>query len=612
MDLPASVTERLARLDPDQRAAATAPPGPVLCVAPAGSGKTTTLVARAAWLVATGVDPARLAAITFNRRAAEELRARLHPALAPLGVAPGTVRVRTFHALGLEVLRSAGLPAGPLADRDTTLRRLLPGVDRATRARLDLAISRLKLDLRADPAAVAADPGAGPVARAYVAYERALAGAGALDFDDLVARALRALESDAALLDRWRAAIVHLLVDEVQDVDASQLGLALLLAAPANRVFLVGDDDQSIYGWRLADVRRVLGLAARLPGLRRVDLATNYRCPRPVVERAVRLVTVNRERFAKEIRARPGAIGRLVLAPAAPDPVRRIERVLATLPGDGSGAILARTNRELLPAAAVALERGIPFRADGLVLLVDDPRLDALLARATARTPPRWPPLLRLGALLGYLGRACPGPSPATAAVAAPTGSPQGPVLACPLPAEDPRGQDGPLPTDADDGATEADDRPTEADLLAALLAWAARHPTLDALAAAIADARARLAALRRDDAALTLATAHATKGLEFDHVAVIGLDAGRFPSARALADAPEPERALEEERRLAYVAWTRARQTLLLVHDPDAPSPFLVEAFDPDELAASDRAGGTGVAGGLSAPPPPGSRAGR
>ena len=89
--------------------------------------------------------------------------------------------------------------------------------------------------------------------------------------------------------------------------DRSQLELALLLAAPANRIFLVGDDDQSIYGWRLADVRRVLDLAGRLPGLRRHDLVTNFRCPAPVVERAVRLVEGNAERFAKRIVARPPA-----------------------------------------------------------------------------------------------------------------------------------------------------------------------------------------------------------------------------------------------------------------------------------------------------------------
>ena len=87
------------------------------------------------------------------------------------------------------------------------------------------------------------------------------------------------------------------------------------------------------------------------------------------------------------------------------------------------------------------------------------------------------------------------------------------------------------------------------------------------------------------------MATAHSTKGLEFDHVVVMGLDAGRFPSARALTEATDPARALEEERRLAYVAWTRARRSLTLVYDPAAPSRFLLEAFDSAELALTEAA---------------------
>src|SRR6185295_16138784 len=107
---------------------------------------------------------------------------------------------------------------------------------------------------------VAEDPDAGPTARAFVEYERAVGATGGLDFDDLVLRAIQVLSTDESLLACWRARCRELLVDEVQDVDRAQLKLALLLAAPANRIFLVGDDDQSIYGWRLADVRRVLGL----------------------------------------------------------------------------------------------------------------------------------------------------------------------------------------------------------------------------------------------------------------------------------------------------------------------------------------------------------------
>ncbi|MFN8630347.1 MAG: 3'-5' exonuclease [Chloroflexota bacterium] len=123
---------------------------------------------------------------------------------------------------------------------------------------------------------------------------------------------------------------------------------------------------------------------------------------------------------------------------------------------------------------------------------------------------------------------------------------------------------------------------PTEGDLATSLLGWAAATPSIEALRDAVAGFRARLAALRRDDAPLTLATAHGTKGLEWDHVLVL---ADGFPGRRSISDAAEPERALEEERRLAYVAWTRARRTLTLLFDPSAPSRFLLEGFDPDEL---------------------------
>ncbi|MGC8633382.1 MAG: 3'-5' exonuclease [Candidatus Limnocylindrales bacterium] len=288
--------------------------------------------------------------------------------------------------------------------------------------------------------------------------------------------------------------------------------------------------DQTIYAWRLADVRRVLDLAAALPGLRRMDLVTNYRCPPIVVARAVRLVEHNHERFSKTIRAGPASSGRLHLLPDPGDDVARARRLLREWrsPEGETRAILARTNAELAPYAAVALECDIPYRAAEDGLLLDDPAIDDLLTAASAPGPA---PLLERLVLL----RASAAPDQAAAA--------------------------------------------------SGLLAWAPGRGTAAQLAAAVATARARRATLRRDDAPLLLATAHATKGLEFDHVAVVGLDQDRFPSARSLAEAENPERALEEERRLAYVAWTRARRSLALVYDPDAPSPFLQEAFSPAEL---------------------------
>ena len=306
----------------------------------------------------------------------------------------------------------------------------------------------------------------------------------------------------------------------------------------------------------------MIALADALPGLRRIDLTVNYRCPRPVVDRAVRLVVNNAERFTKTIRAGPTAEGRLILAADGSDETVRMRHVYESWPDDGrTRAILARTNAELLPAAVVALEMGSPFRARRLRFQSEDPRVDAILtAAAAAASPAGDAPLPRLAAL-------------AVAGVE---------TLCLPVA---PFARHREATADAD--RRDADELlPVgTADLLAALVGWAAPYRTLADLADALAQHRARVAELRRDDAILTLATAHSTKGLEFDHVAVIGLDSGRFPSARSIGEAPDPTRALEEERRLAYVAWTRARRSLTLVFDPASPSPFLLEAFSEAEL---------------------------
>ena len=519
------VARRLARLAVDQRSAATATPGPVLCVAPAGSGKTTTVVARLAWRVAQGADPATVCALTFNRAAAVELQARADAALVELGHERGEVRVRTFHALGREILVDAGVDVRSIVERSALLAELAGGPLPSSQLRhLDDAFTRLKL---------APERGPGPedtgTHAAFAAYQARLRADGAIDLDDLVALTGPTLEKDPPLLARWRERAAVLFVDEAQDLDKSQLDLALLLAGERRDIFAVGDDDQTIYAWRLADVRRVLGLAARLPGLRRVDLQTNHRCAPEVVRRAARLVEHNRERFDKRILPSPRTAGEVHLLPDSGDDVARARLLLSTWARehpDERHAVLARTNRELTPYAAIALELGLPYRAEEDGLLLDDEWLDPVLADVD-RT---WPLL------------------PAVAA--------------------------------ASQRAELSDD------LAGTLLTWAAGLPHVDALEDTLRERRRARERLRRDDANLTLATAHGTKGLEWDHVACIGHDEGAFPSGRAMAEADDPTRVLEEERRLAYVAWTRARVTLTIVYDPGAPSVFVREAFDVDEWA--------------------------
>jgi DNA helicase II / ATP-dependent DNA helicase PcrA len=530
--LPASVARRLAGLTADQRAAATAPPGPVLCVAPAGSGKTTTVVARLAWRVAGGSPPGAICALTFNRRAAEELQDRVDKALGELGIEPRAVRIRTFHALGREILAEAGRDVSAIVSRADVLAELAGGpLPAASLRRLDDAFTRFKLDPERGPAESDVQAHA-----AYQAYRRELDRRGALDLDDLVALAGPTLAERPELLRRWRARCAVLFVDEAQDLDRAQLDLAVTLAGPARDIFLVGDDDQTIYAWRLADVRRVLGLAARLPGLRRVDLETNHRCAPEIVHRAARLVAHNRERFEKRIRASPSADGWLALAPDPGDEVARARRLLAGwATGDGPRAVLARTNRELSPYAAVALELGLPHRVEEDGLVLDDPLVDVVVAQA-------------LGAQAATTGTGPAHPLVALRQAARAVGCP--PSLA------------------------------------SSLLAWAAPYPDLRTFSDALAARRHAREALRRPGAALTFATVHGTKGLEWDHVACVGFDDGVFPSARALAEAADPARVLEEERRLCYVAWTRARRSLVIVYDPASPSVFLREAFEAAELA--------------------------
>ena len=519
-----ALLRRLQRLADDQRAAATCPPGPVLCVAPAGSGKTTTVVARLAWRVDRGADPATVCALTFNRRAADELQDRADVALGELGHPAGAVRVRTFHALGREILADAGHDVSHIVEREQVLAGLAGGtLQPAVSRRLDDAFTRLKLD--PERAAVADETW---MQEAFTVYQAHLRERGAIDLDDLVALTIPTLSADASLLARWQARAAVLFVDEAQDLDRTQLELALLLAGDRRDIFLVGDDDQTIYAWRLADVRRVLGLASRLPGLRRVDLETNHRCAPEVVRRAARLVAHNSERFDKHIRASERTAGSVTLLPDPADEVARARLLLTTWAADHAGeshAVLARTNRELWPLAAVALELGIDYQAASDGSLLDDERIWAALDRASEAMP-----------LL-----------PALAAAA----------TACGLPS----------------------------DLAGSLLAWAAPFDDLAGLRVAMLDRRTARQRLP-DDASLTLATIHGTKGLEWAHVACIGHDEGTFPSGRALGEAIDPVRVMEEERRLAYVAWTRAVRTLTIVYDPGAPSTFVLEAFDDDELA--------------------------
>jgi DNA helicase-2/ATP-dependent DNA helicase PcrA len=533
----------LASLDAEQRAAATLPDGAAQVIAPAGSGKTTTLIARLGVLLERGVAADRIGVVTFNRDAAAELAARIASRLAPNVPGAAAIEVRTLHAMARQVLLDAGRPVRLLPDRLPLLRAARrravaelpvaadgddPPREPPDPAELDTIVSAWKVEGRLPP----------PEAAATVdAFADLLAIRGQIDFDDLVVGAVAALEADPQLRLRWQARFSHLCVDEFQDVDAAQLRLIRLLAAPEDNLFVVGDDDQTIYAWRLADVRRILRFDHDYPDAHRVILATNYRCPPPVVEASARLVAVNRERFPKRIAPAPGrgshpssivalatgfagwpdALAGLTTVPAIPRPI----------------CFLGRTRAELGPMLLALVRRGVPhgtvirstLDAEPVTTLVDD------LRRADPGGSP-FDALLRLREARGWR-----------------RGDPSADVLG-----------------DEDHAAIDA------------ALGWAAAFPASGPFLSALDAARARMSALRDPSAPVQLVTVHAAKGLEWPTVVIVGFEEERFPNRRAVTQASERERAVEEERRLAYVAVTRATERLILAFDPSRPSPFIAE----------------------------------
>jgi len=535
---PRSRVEPLLRaLDPEQRAAAELPDGPAQVIAPAGSGKTTTLIARLGVLLERGVAPGQIAVVTFNRDAAAELSARIATRLAPLVPGAEAIEVRTLHALARQVLIDAGEPVRMLADRlplmraarrRASARRDPEGAPVPEAALLDAQLSAWKVEGRQVP-----EESVGAIA----AFEALLATRGLIDFDDLVVGAVARLERDDRLRASWQTRFTHLCVDEFQDVDAAQLRLVRLLAAPHDNLFVVGDDDQTIYAWRLADVRRILGFRDLYPASRRIQLATNYRCPSSVITASRRLIEVNEQRFAKRIESPQGrreaseATG--LLDGSTPDWPERVadlaarESVLR-----GRSCILARTRAELVPVMQALIRAGIRH-ATSLTTPLESAVVQALL-EAAQQLPADVEPfhaLRRIRAVRRWQ-----------------------------------RGDQSDALGDEDHAALDA------------VLGWAAGFRRLDRFLVAAQAAAARTATLRDSSAPLELVTVHGAKGREWPTVIVVGWEEERFPNRRALVDAVDPERALEEERRLAYVALTRAAERLVLVFDPARPSRFLEE----------------------------------
>jgi DNA helicase-2/ATP-dependent DNA helicase PcrA len=619
--IQASLASSTIALDSEQLRAIGAQDGVVQVIAPAGSGKTSVLIERVRELLHRGARAERILCLTFNRAAADELRQRL------LAAGVGGVEARTFHGLGWRLMREEGLarPGDVRQLNAAEWKRLCTIARRETGDWIDPAdaveaISAIKLGLLMTPLEyrrrATNDTGREAIARIYELYERHLADQRRNDHDDQILLAVRALREDNQLRGRWQGRFSHVLVDEYQDIEPAQELLVRILAAPQDRLFCVGDEDQTLYGWRRASVQRIIDLDRAYPGLQRVALAHNYRCPAPIVDASRKLIEHNHVRFPKEILS--GATSVEATGTTNPDALtlhehasqeRAAEQVARALNGRSRGEIvvLARTTNLLrtvaLACAALGVQISAPervFQARGARAAIEAyVRLGSTPLEADAddivtvcRTPSRGLPLnggeqvaggLRAG--LSFAAALEPVPAPARDRERL---HDAGVILDTLAAISDARrfvrylrGPGGLDEFFAEQERIHAGAESIELEVLEHAERDAAGLTLRDyaALLRARADA---LLAIRDDLHGIELATIHGAKGRQWPAVHLFACEENQLPHRHALDPNPQ-ERAVgegvEAERRLAYVAFTRA-QTELAVHTTaTAASRFLSEA---------------------------------
>jgi DNA helicase-2/ATP-dependent DNA helicase PcrA len=631
--------EILGRLNPEQARAVTTTEGPVLILAGAGSGKTRVLAHRIAYLVGVQrVPPFRILAVTFTNRAAGELRERI---IRLVGDAGREVQAGTFHSICARVLRRDGEAIGldrrfviyDTEDQQQLMKQVLreEGLEAKgeTRPAAILgAISRAKNEML--------DPGEIPplrlatgvtvqIARLARLYEAALNKANALDFDDLLLDAVRLFDESPQTLARYQERWRYLHVDEYQDTNRPQYLWIRALGAKHHNLAVVGDDDQSIYGWRGADIRNILDFERDWPDATVIKLEQNYRSTQLILDAAHAVVSKNVARSDKKLWTKNDR-GRLIERFEAYNEeeeaewiVRRVEELTGTRGSaltrradDGATiklrdiAVLYRTNAQSRAIEEACLRYGIRYQVVGgtrfysrrevkdalAYLRVIRSDADQVSFERVINVPARAIGDKTVGAVRAYvaregvpywigLERAAEGELPelagrARAAIAEFVGlirrlrSRIG-VLPLPELLDDVLERSGYRAMLAD-GTEEGEER--WANLLE-LREVTTRYDDLspdDALdrlleeTALVADQDSYQA----DADMLSLITLHAAKGLEFEVVFIAGLEESLFPTGRAVEAEggfnPDP-RPMEEERRLAYVGMTRAKQRLYLSH---------------------------------------------
>ncbi len=651
-------------LNPEQQRAVDHGDGPLLVLAGAGSGKTRVLTARIARLISEeGERSDRILAVTFTNKAAGVMRERIAELL---GAEPRGLWIGTFHSISARLLRREGdlLERGSnftIYDEDDSLRALKSAMEeadldldrwspRVLRSRISDAKNAL---VSADEyAASAFDLAAKATARVYPLYEKILTRSSAYDFDDLLVYATRLLEDTPEVGDRYASRFRHVLVDEFQDTNHAQYRIVRRLADIHGNICVVGDDDQSIYGWRGADIRNILDFERDFPGTEIVRLEENYRSTAAILEVANEVISHNRDRKEKRLRTRrppgePVAVVRLADERSeAGWVVGEIGGAVRRSPEDH--VILYRTNAQSRPFEDALRRARIPYRIVGgvrfyerreikdvlsYVQLSVNPADEAAFARAVS-----WPrrgvggvtlERLRAGALglgitlLAAAERAAEieglPPAGARALVDFAAGISAVGELAREATAEEVireciRSFGFVSALEAEEDGADRIANVTE--LLAAAAAFdpedvedASAEATDIELYLQSAALRADIDDYSDDEPGVTLMTLHNAKGLEFPVVFLVGLEEGLFPLSRAM----ETREELEEERRLFYVGVTRAQDRLSITHAdsrwrygseaPAEPSSFLSELPESDVRRVNPGYGHRTVGGWRSRP---------
>jgi DNA helicase-2/ATP-dependent DNA helicase PcrA len=607
-------------LDDSQLAAVSAHGGVVQIIAPAGSGKTTVLIARAAELVARRVPAGRILCTTFNKDAQLEMQARL------LDAGLQDVRAQTFHSLGFRILkdcnglRSAGvrtLSLGQWRRLCAVASKASPDNDWIEPPVARGMVSAIKLGRLLTPREyrthAPADSTAQTIATIYDLYEQELASQNTNDFDDLIFLSLRRLQRDEQLRERWQRRYDHVLVDEYQDIDPAQETLVQILAAPQDGLFAVGDEDQTLYAWRSASVERIVGLDGLYPGLQRVALDHNYRCPPEVVQCSRQIIENNRSRFPKTIlsaaaRTLPDDPRPLIhqeypeLEAGAADVARKL-----SVSRRGQIVVLARTSRMLRICAEACVPLEVKISAPEHVFEPAGARA-ALEAYCRLLGEPRTARPEDVATVFRHPGRGLPFGAEQPVADALAAGMTFEQAIARPRDvAEHARRRMADGARVLDTALVLSDHAPRCIRLLRdqggldehfkeyeeltggvekveiELLQDAVRESaglTVRAYARKLTRQSDALRAIRDDEHGIELTTVHRAKGRQWPTVVVFGCDEDQMPHKRSLEDLAAGNRdALEAERRVAYVAFTRAQQRLVVLTTTGSASRFCVEA---------------------------------